>query len=85
MDSEGKGKQTITVSLDELDQRIQHDLQVHEHMHRAEESTREKVEGYLYLFCLVMGAAFIIIHAFTDWVPFLVGLPSARVILTRFL
>jgi hypothetical protein len=85
---EGKGKKTspmITISLDDLDKRIQHDLAVHEHAHRAEETTREKVEGYLYMACLVLSAVFIIVHTLTDWIPLLVGVPSARVILTRWL
>lgn len=75
----------ITISLDELDKRIQHDLSVHEHHHKQEETTREKVEAWIFIACLVMGAGFILLHMLTDWVPFLVGLPSARVILTRFL
>lgn len=82
---DGKGKQTVTIDLDELDKRIQHDLAVHEHHRHEQESVRERVEGYLYLFCLVLSAAFIVVHAFTDWIPLLVGVPSARVIITTWL
>lgn len=83
---EGKGKQEqITITLDELDKRIQHDLSVHEHHRHMEETFKERVEGYLYLFCLMLSAIFLIVHAFTDWIPFLVGIPSARVIITNWL
>lgn len=82
---EGKGKQEITISLDDLDARIQHDLSVHEHSRHKEETAREKVEGYLYMGCLILSALFLIMHAFTDWIPLLVGVPSARVVITRFL
>lgn len=77
--------QVITLSLNELDQHIQQDLAVHEHVRHEHETTKERVEGYVYLFCLIISAVFLVVHAFTDWIPFLVGLPSARVIITRFL
>lgn len=83
--ADNDGKEMITISLDELDQRIQHDLSVHEHNRKADETMHEKVEGYVYLVCLVMCAVFILVHTLIDWVPLLVGVPSARVIITRFL
>ncbi len=83
--TDGKGSETITITLDELDKRIQHDLLVHESHRHADETTREKVEGYLYLACLVLSAVFLLMDTLTDWIPLMVGIPSARVILTRFL
>jgi hypothetical protein len=83
--TDSNGKATINITLDDLDARIQHDLDAHAKIHKAQESNKEKAEGWVYIFCLVLGAVLLIVHAFTDWIPFLVGLPSARVILTRWL
>lgn len=77
--------QMVTISLDELDKRIQADLMNANKLRKMEETTRERVEGYVYLFCLILGAVFIVLHMLTDWIPYLVGLPSARVILTQWL
>jgi hypothetical protein len=85
MDERDDSHKMITLSLDELDTHIQHDLAEQHKLARKNETTKEKVEGYIYLACLIVGAVLLIVHAFTDWIPFLVGLPSARVILTRWI
>lgn len=52
---------------------------------RAEETMKDKIESVIYVACLVAGATLLLIHLLTDWIPFLVGLPSARVIVTQML
>lgn len=75
----------ITIRLDELDMRIEQDIRDVTETREHKESMKEKVEGWIFAGCLVCGVILLIIHAFTDWIPFLVGLPSARVIITRWL
>lgn len=77
----GKGdNEQVTITLGDLESLVRQDLDRHQ-----ADTMKERVEGIIYMVCLAVGAFLLMIHAFTDWIPYLVGLPSARVIITRFL